>query len=59
MSMMEFVFYLVTLKALFATSVFSGFAWVLLLCKRMQTKQYSMKPTNRKKDSGLIYSTSL
>ena len=47
MSVMEFVLFSVTLKALSTLSVFSNFA------------QHSMKPTNRKKVSGFIYSLSL
>ena len=34
MSVVEFVLFLVTLKALSASSVFSNFAWLLLLCEQ-------------------------
>ena len=52
MSVMEFVLFSATLRTLPASSVSNHFAII-------QTKQHSMKPTNRKKDNGFIYSISL
>ena len=38
---------------------FVYFQWLYLTAFIVQTKQHNMKPTNRKKDNGFIYSISL